>query len=350
MYMVMKMKNVYFIKDIFSKKESAKKIFETLLTEEKPKLSKEIPLKVHFGERGNVTYNKPEFYDGIIDTLDDLGISSSFIETNVLYVGSRTIKSDHLKVAEEHGFTRKPVIIADGDYGEDYVHVPINFKHFNEAFIGKKFEQFDQFIVLSHFKGHGQAGFGGAIKQLSMGFASRGGKMAQHSNNIPLVTIDKCTACVACKDHCPVNAIEVEEYAIIDPSICIGCAACIGHCHFGAMNPDWNSSEGFLEKVAEYAYAAQLRKSNIYISFVLNITEECDCFGKVMKPVVEDIGILASMDPVALDQACYDLVSEHKEIKTKMWDYFDKGEKTLEYAQKIGLGVREYNLIKIKAE
>lgn len=342
------MKNVYMITDLTKKSESARKVFETVLKEENINLKGTVPLKVHFGERGNITYNKPENYDGILDVLKEKNIDSAFIETNVLYKGARTIKKDHLKVAEEHGFTRVPVIIADGDYGEDYSHIEINFKHFKEAFIGKEFEQFDQLIVCSHFKGHSEAGFGGALKQLSMGFAARGGKMAQHSNNVPLVNIEKCTACVACKDHCPVDAIEVEEYAVIDPSICIGCAACIGHCHFGAMNADWSANEGFLEKVSEYAHAAQMNKEIVYVSFVMNITEECDCYGIKMKPVVEDIGILASTDPVALDQACYDLVSKHKSNKTRMWEYFDKGAKTLAYSEELGTGIRDYNLIEVK--
>lgn len=342
------MKNVYFIKELTSKKDSAKLILDELIDRENIELEEMIPLKVHFGERGNITYNKPEYYDGIIDLLESKKLSSAFIETNVLYVGSRTNRTSHIEVAKEHGFTRVPVIIADGEMGEHFTAVPLNFKHTTEAYIGGEFEKYSQFIVLSHFKGHSQAGFGGAIKQLSMGFAARRGKMAQHSNNVPLITIDKCTACVACKDHCPANAIEVEEYAIIDPNLCIGCAACIAHCSFKAINPDWAASEGLLEKIAEYAYAAQLGKNNIYISFVINITEECDCFGIEMKPVVEDIGILASTDPVALDKACFDLVSKHKEIKTKMWKYFDKGEISLKYAEKLGLGSREYKLIEIK--
>ncbi len=341
------MKNVYYTDNVYSKKNSARAVFEALLSDEKPKLNKIIPLKVHFGERGNVTYNKPEYYDGVLDLLDELNTDSAFIETNVLYVGSRTVRTEHLKVAKEHGFTRKPVIIADGEFGEEYSNIPINLKHFKEAHIGKEYDNFSQFIVMSHFKGHSMAGFGGAVKNLSMGFASRGGKQAQHSNNIPIINIEKCTACVACKDHCPADAIEVEEFAIINPDLCIGCAACIAHCNFTAISPDWNANEGILEKMAEYAYAAQLNKENIYISFVINITEECDCFGIEMKPVIEDIGILASTDPVAIDQACYDLVIKHKNIKTKMWNYFDKGSVTLEYAEKIGLGNRNYNLIKI---
>ncbi len=341
------MKNVYMIKDLKSKQESAKRIFEHILMEENVKLEKTVPLKVHFGERGNVTYNKPELYDGIIDALEEKGTTSAYIETNVLYKGARTIKKDHLKVAEEHGFTRLPVIIADGDYGEDYSHIPLDFKHFKEAFIGKEFDNFSQFVVCSHFKGHSEAGFGGALKQLSMGFAARGGKMAQHSNNVPIVTVDKCTACNACENHCPVDAITVDEYAVIDENKCIGCAACVGHCHFGAMNPDWSANENFLEKVAEYAYAAQKDKNNIYISFVINITEECDCYGIKMKPVIEDIGILGSTDPVALDQACYDLVKKRSNVKTRLWDYFDKGSVTLEYSEEIGTGTRAYKLIQL---
>jgi uncharacterized Fe-S center protein len=335
------------ISDLTSKKDSAKKMFEHILAEENITLVKKVPLKVHFGERGNITYNKPEFYDGIIDSIEERGSESAYIETNVLYKGARTIKKDHLVVAAEHGFTRLPVIIADGDYGEDFSHIPLDFKHFKDAYIGKEFEPFNQIVVCSHFKGHSEAGFGGALKQLSMGFAARGGKMAQHSNNVPVVSIDKCTACDNCAKHCPVDAITVDEYAVIDESLCIGCAACVGHCHFGAMNPDWGANENFLEKVAEYAYAAQKNKEFIYITFVLNITEECDCYGIKMKPVVQDIGILGSTDPVALDQACYDLVREHKGNKTRMWEYFDKGAVTLKYSEESGTGTRDYKLIKL---
>lgn len=342
------MRNVYYTKVNCCSNWSliAKNLLRTVIDEERVELKKQIPIKVHFGERGNITYIDPKNYDGIIDLLEENDIETSFIETNVLYVGSRTVKTDHLKVAKEHGFTRVPVIIADGEYGEEYDTIEINKDFFKETFIGKGFSEFDQFIVCSHFKGHHMAGFGGAIKQLSMGFASRGGKMAQHATSIPKIDLKKCVACLICEDNCPVDAITVTEYAVIDSNLCIGCAGCISHCSEKAINPDWNTQTHFYEKVAEYAYAAQKGKSNIYISFVTNITENCDCFGIEMEPVVNDIGILASTDPVALDQACYDLVIKNKDNeKNSMWSYIDKGTITLKHAEKIGLGTRKYKLI-----
>ncbi len=162
--------------------EAAKTILERIIAENDISLEKKIPLKVHFGERGNQTFIKPSMYDGIIDFLDERHIESCFIETNVLYVGERTTREKHIRLAEEHGFTRLPVEIADGEHGEDYYSAKINGEHFTECRLGAGFEDYSQIIVLSHFKGHLLAGFGGAIKQLGMGFAARGGKLDQHSN------------------------------------------------------------------------------------------------------------------------------------------------------------------------
>lgn len=342
------MKDVYFIKVNSDSDKSliAKNLLRTVIEKESIELKPQIPIKVHFGERGNTTYIAPKNYDGIIDFLEENNVETSFIETNVLYVGSRTVKANHLIVAREHGFTRIPIIIADGERGEEYDDIVINKEFFDSAMLGKKYSEFDQFVICSHFKGHQQAGFGGALKQLSMGFASRGGKMAQHATSIPKIDPEKCIACSICEDNCPVDAISVNQFAVIDSDLCIGCAGCISHCNDGAISPDWNTQSHFHEKVAEYAYAAQKGKPNIYISFVTNITENCDCFGIEMEPVVKDIGILASTDPVALDQACYDLVIKNKDnFDNKMWNYLDKGIITLEHAEKIGLGSRKYTLI-----
>ncbi|QVK19923.1 DUF362 domain-containing protein [Mycoplasmatota bacterium] len=345
------MKNVYF-KDIScdtNKSEIAKILLKTVISKEEITLKGEVPIKVHFGEKGNITFIKAEDYDGIIDYLQENNISTSFIETNVLYVGSRTIKERHIKTAEEHNFTRIPIIIADGEYGEDYNTIKINKEFFDEALIGREFSNFDQFIVCSHFKGHILAGFGGAIKQLSMGFASRGGKLAMHSLSVPAINPKICTGCGICEEKCPSSAIEVRDLAVINNDKCIGCAACISHCPEHSISIDWNNNANFLEKLAEYAYAAQRDKEVVYITFVTNITDNCDCLGVAMEPVIKDIGMFASTDPVALDKACFDLVTKEKNTApdSNLWKYFDRGNNTLKHAEKIGLGATKYKIIKI---
>jgi len=343
-------KDVYFIKNSSNNSDSAKQLLEQLVKDANFDFDQDVAIKVHFGEKGNVTYVKPDNYDGIIDYLESKGVNPSFIETNVLYLGSRTTKKDHLAVAKEHGFNRLPIVIADGNSGEAFTEIEINKEIFDTALIGKGFDDFNQVVVTAHFKGHEMAGFGGALKQLAMGFAARGGKLAQHSNNIPNVIEKGCVACNICAEQCPVDAITVEDYATINPDICIGCAACIPACPTRTIKIDWGVNSHFYEKVAEYAYAAQKDKKFLYINFVTNITENCDCIGEVQHPVMADIGVLASFDPVALDMACYDLVKANENIckTSRLWDYFDNGLKTIDHCEKIEFGTKEYNLITIE--
>lgn len=318
-----------------------RELLEVLVKNEKVTLNKEIPIKVHFGEKGNVTFVPASAYDGIIDYMEENEVKSSFIETNVLYRGSRTTKDSHIQLAKDHGFTRLPIIIADGDMGEEVYEVTIDKQYFKKVKLGAAFEKFDQIVVLSHFKGHGLAGFGGAIKQLSMGFASRGGKMEQHSKMVPRVRGKRCTSCGLCVEKCDVHAITIEEHANISNEKCVGCAACIAICPEGAITNDWGASN-FREKVAEHAYGAQLNKHFMYITFMMNITEECDCFGEHMVPIAKDFGVLASLDPVALDKACLDLLQEESGKKL-----FEIGRESLEHAKAIGFGSQEYEIIEI---
>ncbi len=343
------MKNVYFKKLSCSsdKSQIARDLLVEVLDKENIVLKNEVPIKVHFGEKGNITYIKPDSYDGIIDLLEENNLTTSFIETNVLYVGSRTTKERHIKTAKEHNFTRVPIIIADGELGDDIVEIEINQEFFKTAIIGKECDKVNQIIVCSHFKGHGLAGFGGALKQLAMGFAARRGKLAMHSLSIPKINTSNCTACGVCEANCPPSAISIDEYAVIDPKKCIGCAACISNCPENTIGVDWGNNPNFLEKVAEYALAAQKGKENVYITFVSDVTDNCDCIGIAMEPVIKEIGIIASTDPVALDRACLDLVIAEKDTApdSKLWNYILNGEKTLEHSEKIGLGSRKYNLI-----
>lgn len=302
----------------------------------------DIPIKAHFGEKGNDTFIPALCYDDIIDYLKEKNISPSFIETNVLYRGSRTTRQLHLELAKSHGFDRIPVIIADGEMGTEYNEIEIDKDYFTSCKIGKAYSSYNQFLVISHFKGHISAGFGGALKQLAMGFASRGGKLAQHSGISPVINPDKCISCELCLEKCDFDAIYMNDTAHIDGNKCTGCAGCIAVCPQGAISNRWDGSN-FLEKLAEYAYAAALGKDNIYITFLLNVTKECDCIGKHMDLVAENIGVFASKDPVALDSACLDMLQH--ETGEKM---FDKGRVSLLHAEKIGLGSTDYELVELK--
>ncbi len=343
------MANVYFKKvdsstSLDEIRSISKELLDIVIKKENINLEKEIPLKVHFGEPGNITFIKPENYDGIIDYLEEKGIKTSFIETNVLYGGQRFKKELHLKTARRHGFTRVPVIIADGDHGELYDDIEINKKHFQKCKLGKEFSNYSQLIVIAHFKGHMLAGFGGAIKQLAMGHASKGGKLAMHMGIKPKINNRKCIKCGLCLKSCAEDAITIGEKSFIDHEKCVGCGACLAVCPSKAVtimtlkgvSRFISGGSDFREKVVEYAYAAQKGKNNIYINYTMNITSGCDCIGKKMKILMDDIGIYVSTDPVAIDKACYDAV---KEAGKKF-----RGSNTFNYAEEIGLGSAEYTL------
>lgn len=316
--------------------------------EENITFEKTVPLKVHFGERGNVTFIRPENYDGIIDFLVERVVETFFIETNVMYAGSRHRKDLHLKTACEHGFTRIPVVIADGNFGEDYSEVEINKSRFKTCKLGKEFLKYRQLIVVSHFKGHMFAGFGGAIKQLSMGFASKGGKIAMHMGTKPRIRSGKCGKCGLCLSVCNENAITINaKKSFIDHDRCVGCGACVGACPRGAASVvsvkgalrGLGFGSDLIENMAEYALAAHRGRKNIYVNFNMNITSNCDCDSRKMKPLMKDIGVFASLDPVAIDKACWDTVAERGRKF--------KGARIFTCAEKTGLGSSAYEIKEI---
>jgi uncharacterized protein len=341
------MSKVYFIKnsesDYGKLGKDALEILKKVVSETGHAFEKEVPIKVHFGEKGNKTFMPATCYDETIGYLKENGVNPSYIETNVLYRGSRTTTESHIQTAKAHGFTQIPIIIADGDIGTEYDEIEINKEYISKCKIGKGYGKYKQFIVMSHFKGHGTAGFGGAIKQLAMGFAARGGKLEQHSGISPVVDDEKCISCGLCENKCDFNAIQTPDVAVIDESKCIGCAGCIAVCPQGAIENTWGGAN-FFEKLSEYAYGASKDKDIIYITFVHNITEECDCVGAHMKTITDNIGILASKDPVSLDTACLDLVQKNSGQKL-----FEKGRKSLQHAQKIGMGTMEYEIVEVSA-
>lgn len=340
-----KLSRVYFIKNSESDYnqigKDALELLKRIVSETGHQFEREVPIKVHFGEKGNKTFIPAKCYEETISYLKEKGVSPSYIETNVLYRGSRTTTEIHIGTAKSHGFTQIPIIIADGDIGTEYDEIEINKEYIKKCRIGKGYGKFKQFIVMSHFKGHIAAGFGGALKQLAMGFAARGGKLEQHSGISPVVDAKECTSCGICINKCDFGAIKKSDVAVIDESKCIGCAGCIAVCPKGAIENTWGGSH-FLEKLSEYAYGASKDKDIIYVNFLYNITKECDCMGIHMKPIVSNIGILAGKDPVALDTACLDLVQKNSGEKL-----FEKGRKSLQHAEKIGLGTMEYQLIEI---
>jgi uncharacterized protein len=342
------MVKVYFKRiDSYEKTDEINKavldLLKKLIHDDKIVLEKKIALKVHFGEKGNMTFIEPKNFESLTNYLKENNVDTSYIETNVLYKGARMTKDDHTALAKEHGFTQLPIIIADGEHGEDYDEIGIDGKHFKTCKIGKKFSDYKQLIVVSHFKGHMLAGYGGAIKQLSMGCASRGGKLAMHANSFPLMNPLKCKKCMVCTKHCPTDALSIGTIPYIKKDKCIGCATCIAVCPHNAIMINWASTMPgtFKEKLAEYALAAQKGKHNIYLSFALNITGECDCMGTKMKIVAKDIGVFISTDAVAIDAACMDALdkSEGKKVFG--------GRSCIEYGASIGLGRMDYELEEI---
>ncbi|MBT4870909.1 MAG: DUF362 domain-containing protein [Candidatus Diapherotrites archaeon] len=327
----------------YQKTKKINEMSKKLLKKVDPGFSGSIPLKVHFGEKGNVTYIKPENYEGIISYLAENNCEPFFTDTNVLYRGERMTRDKHIKLAKEHGFTMIPIKIADGDHGEEREFVEINKKHFQKCKIGKLIANTNQMLVIAHFKGHILAGFGGAIKQLAMGCASRGGKLDMHANSKPFINPIACKKCNTCVENCPTDACIISKIPHIDKKKCVGCATCIAVCPHAAVKINWASTrpKTFYEKLDEYALAAQKGKNVAYINFAFNITPRCDCAGEVMETIAKDVGILASNDPVALDAACLDII--RKEENKKLF----RGDHALEYAEEIGLGKREYILEEI---
>ena len=324
-------------------------------------------VKIHFGEYGNDTHIKPMFARVAVDKMKAAGVKPFLTDTTTLYSGTRHNAVDHLHTAYLHGFTPEtvgaPVIIADGLYGEEDVPVRINCKHFKEVRIAAAIRRVPSMVVLSHFKGHEMAGFGGAIKNLAMGGASVAGKRDQHGVHVQ-IDDSLCVGCGRCVKVCPQKALSlVNGKSHVDVSRCIGCFECITVCPVRpnkAISIDWSSEMvPFVERLTEYAYGAVKGKQKhiCYINFVLNVTPDCDCVGWSDMPLVPDLGILASMDPVALDQACFDLVNKAPAFDPKIADAktdkftarwpHTKGEVQLSYGEAIGLGSREYKLEKI---
>lgn len=333
-----------------------------------------VAIKMHFGELGNLSYLRPNYAKAVADVVKECGGKPFLTDCNTLYPGSRKNALEHLDCANINGFntitTGCQIIIGDGLRGTDDITVPVrNGEYCKEAYIGRAVMDADVFISLTHFKGHESTGFGGAIKNIGMGCGSRAGKMQQHNSGKPIVHEELCRGCRRCAKECGSDAISYENgKAVIHQDICKGCGRCIGACAFDAIeNQNWDANEILGRKMAEYTQAVCDGRPTFHISLVRDISPNCDCHGENDAPILPDVGIFASFDPVALDQACVDAclhatpmpnsqLSDH--LSDPHWhhhhdNFLDSNpnvrwKETLEHAEKIGLGTRQYELIKMK--
>ncbi len=341
---------VYFLKIENSSPESLSILFEKAGFNEVIKANNIVAIKVHFGEMGNEAYLRPNFVEPISDKIIALGGKPFLTDSNTMYKGTRANAVDHINTALAHGYCFAPVIIADGLHGKEYEKVKIDGKHFKEVNIGAIVAQADAMVVMTHFKGHEVAGFGGAIKNVGMGLGSRSGKQQMHADVSPQPDHLICTGCGLCVKWCPTDAISlIKKKAVIDSSKCTGCAECVVTCRFDAIKISWNGSPNSVqEKMAEYTLGAVKGKRVAYFNIINNVSPNCDCYGFNEPPIVEDIGVLASFDPVAIDQASLDLVNKAagKDIIKQTHPEIDATSQ-LSHGEAIGLGSRKYELIEI---
>lgn len=325
-------------------------------------------IKIHFGEPGNLAYLRPNYAAVVVKVIKELGGKPFLTDCNTLYVGGRKNALDHMDAAYQNGFspfsTGCHVIIADGLKGTDEALVPVEGgEYVKEAKIGRAVMDADVFITLNHFKGHEATGFGGALKNIGMGCGSRAGKMEMHSAGKPFVNQDACVGCGRCIKICAHDAPSIEgKKASIDHEKCVGCGRCIGVCPMDAVEAAGDESNDILNrKIAEYSKAVLAGRPHFHISLVVDVSPNCDCHAENDIPIVPDVGMFASFDPVALDLACADAVNKQPVIANSQLDrmphvhndhFIDSAPQTnwkssIEHAVKIGIGNAEYELIEI---
>ncbi|TEB06093.1 NADH-plastoquinone oxidoreductase subunit [Pelotomaculum schinkii] len=335
-----------------------------------------VAIKMHFGELGNVGYLRPNYAKAVADVVKELGGQPFLTDCNTLYPGSRKNALEHLRCAWENGFTPLtvgcPVLIGDGLKGTDDIAVPVvGGEYVKEARIGHAIMDADVFISLTHFKGHEVAGFGGAIKNIGMGCGSRAGKLEQHCNGKPHVETKLCRGCRRCQRECANGGLEFDSESKkmhLNQDNCVGCGRCLGACNFDAIVVDYSAASKLLNcRMAEYAKAVVFDRPNFHISLVMDVSPNCDCHGENDVPILPNIGMFASFDPLALDQACVDACLSATPIsgsqlannmaKPDFVDHHDpftnstpesEWRSCLEHAEKIGLGTKEYELIVVK--
>lgn len=328
-----------------------------------------VAVKVHYGEPGNTSFVSPLYVRVIVDMIKGAGAHPFLADTNTLYKGGRTLTPQHLETAIRHGFTPEivgaPPLIAGGIKGRRGDVVKIYGTHREEVSIAEEFIDADSLVVVSHGKGHIGTAFGGALKNLGMGCATRDGKLDMHSTSSPFVNRDRCNGCGLCMINCPADAIQlIKEKAEINEDSCIGCSECVAVCPMKAIEIRWNQDKGIMQEImVEYAEGVMKGKDGkvFFVNFLNNITPTCDCHPNSDLPIVPDIGILASIDPVAIDKASIDLINGSSGIMgSTLEGAFQKGEDKfrslypdidynaqIDHAVRRGLGTREYRIIEV---
>lgn len=333
-----------------------------------------VAIKMHFGEMGNISYLRPNYARAVVDVIKDLGGKPFLTDCNTLYPGSRKNALEHLYCAWENGFTPLtvgcPILIGDGLKGTDEVEIPVaGGEYVEKAKIGRAVMDADIFISLNHFKGHENAGFGGAIKNIGMGCGSRAGKCEQHISGQPTINEDLCRGCKKCMALCANDGLifdETTKKMSVDKDHCLGCGRCIGACNFDAISfEDFHAPRLLNCKMAEYAKAVLDGRPHFHISLVVDVSPNCDCHCENDAPILPNIGMFVSKDPLALDQACVDACMAATPMPgSQLYDRMQRPDfhdhhdhfknstpesewkSCLEHAEKIGLGTREYDLIK----
>ena len=353
--------NIQIVNEKIKRLLKESKVFDFIQKKDK------VCVKVHFGEKGNTGYVRPEHMRVVCDEIINKSASAFLSDANTLYRGSRLNSKDHKEIATEHGFTKEAtgldIFIPDDTKKEDLIDIPINQKYIKSAKVGRCFIEPDALVAISHFKGHILTGFGGAIKNIGMGCATREGKLAQHCDAAPVVHEDKCIGCGECEIICPTKAISIQNkkcnaqaatgrgVSVIDASKCIGCASCLAACPTMAMFIDFEAGDKVQAKMTEYTLAVLKNKKNKtgFVNFAVRINKECDCWGSENPRIAPDVGILASSDPVSIDKASLDLVNKAcgKDIFKEVHPDQD-GIKQLRYAQEIDLGNLDYELITLQ--
>lgn len=332
-----------------------------------------VAIKMHFGELGNISYLRPNYAKAVADVVKELGGKPFLTDCNTMYPGSRKNALEHLECAWENGFTPLsvgcPILIGDGLKGTDDIDVPVNGgEYVKNAKIGRAVMDADVFISLTHFKGHEMTGFGGAIKNIGMGCGSRAGKTEQHCSGKPHIEEPMCRGCRKCQKECANGGLIFDEASRkmhVDQEHCVGCGRCLGTCNFDAIVFDSDDAVELLNyRMAEYAKAVVDGRPCFHISLVVDVSPNCDCHGENDAPILPNLGMFASFDPLALDQACADAclaadpmpgsqLSDHL-ADPHFHDHHDhfknstpesEWKSCLEHAEKIGLGSRDYELI-----
>ena len=334
-----------------------------------------VAIKMHFGELGNISYLRPNYARAVVDVVKELGGKPFLTDCNTMYPGSRKNALEHLECAWQNGFTPLtvgcPILIGDGLKGTDDVEVPVEGgEYVDKAKIGRAIMDADIFISLTHFKGHEMTGFGGTIKNIGMGCGSRAGKKEQHASGKPQIAADACRGCRRCQKECANGGLVFDEQTRkmrVDDAHCVGCGRCLGACNFDAIYFTNDNAQAALNcRMAEYTKAVVDGRPQFHISLIVDVSPNCDCHGENDVPILPNIGMFVSTDPLALDQACVDAclaaqpmpgsqLAKHL-ADPEFHDHHDhfinstpesEWRSCLEHAEKIGLGSREYELIEM---